>query len=149
MNLTIKGINETVSNLDKVHQGLGFEKPMNAAVELLKREARKNTPVDTGALRNSFTAKVTAHGDRVTGVIGSNLKYAMAVEKGTRPHFPPTQALEGWARRHGMVAFVVARAISRRGTKGHHMLERALEDNRRKVIQFFEDYNRKLTQEAN
>jgi hypothetical protein len=29
------------------------------------------------------------------------------------------------------------------------MLERALEDNRRKVIQFFEDYNRKLVQDAN
>lgn len=149
MNLTIKGIEGTVSNLNKVQQGLNSQKPIEQAEALLVRETRKNTPVDTGALRNSITAKITAVGNHITGVVGSNLKYAMAVEKGTRPHFPPTQALEGWSRRHGMVAFVVARAISRRGTKAHHMLESALEDNRRKVIQFFEDYNRKLTKDAN
>jgi HK97 gp10 family phage protein len=149
MNLTIKGVSQTLNNLNRVQQGIGSDKPMKGAEEVLVRAARKNTPVDTGALRNSITAKVTAHGNHITGVIGSNLKYAMAVEKGTRPHFPPIHAVEGWARRHGIKAFLVARAISRRGTKGHHMLERALEDNRRKVIQFFEDYNRKLVQDAN
>lgn len=149
MNLAYKGIAETVSNLNKLQAGLNSQEPVEQAEALLVREARKNTPVDQGELRNSIQAKVTAFSNHITGVVGSNLKYAMAVEKGTRPHFPPVAALEPWARRHGAVAFLVARAISRRGTKGHHMLERALEDNRRKVIQFFEDYNRKLTQEAN
>jgi HK97 gp10 family phage protein len=122
---------------------------MKEAEQVLVRAARKNTPVDTGALRNSLKATISAHSDRITGVIGSNLKYAMAVEKGTRPHWPPLQAIEPWARRHGLVAFLVTRAISRRGTKGHHMLENALEDNRRRIIRFFEDYNRKLTRDAN
>lgn len=44
-------------------------------------------------------------------------KYAAAVEYGSRPHWPPIQALEGWAQRHGIPAFLVARKIAREGTK--------------------------------
>lgn len=148
MELTSRGLNEAISNLNRVQEGLGSEKPAEEASQLLVREARKNTPIDQSALRSNITASVTAHGDEIKGVVGSNLKYAMAVEKGTRPHFPPVYALEGWARRHGMVAFLVARAISKRGTKAHRMLENALEDNQRRVIQFFEDYNRRLVNDA-
>lgn len=148
MQITQRGINETISKLNRAEQGIASEKPMREAENLLVREARKNTPVDTGALRGSIKAKVTVRNRQITGVVGSNLKYAPAVEKGSRPHFPPTVALEPWARRHGTIAFLVARAISKRGTKGHHMLENALEDNQRRIIRFFEDYNQKVVRDA-
>jgi len=76
--------------------------------------------------------------------------YDIYVEKGTRPHFPPPKALELWVKRKMLgigghikggrkpsrsasgknaeaneikgVAFVVARAISRRGTKAQPFL---------------------------
>ena len=61
---------------------------------------------------------------------GSNVKYAPYMEYGTGRladaeggggggrHWPPAQALEGWASRHGFGpggGFLVARAIGRRG----------------------------------
>ena len=149
MNLTIVGVDKTISNLTRLEEGIASEKPMQQATQLVTREARKNTSVDLGMTRASITPSVESRGNEVIGIVGSNRKSALWVEKGTRPHWPPVQALEGWARRHGAVAFLVARAISRRGTKAHHMLENALEDNRRKIIQFFEDYNRQITKEAN
>lgn len=149
MNLTIQGVNKTVNNLNQAQAGIASPKPTEQAEDVIVRDARKNTPRDQNTLVNSIQGKTTAREQQVTGVVGSNLKYAMAVEKGTRPHWPPVQVLEPWARRHGAVAFLVARAISRRGTKGHHMLENALEDNRRKVIQFFEEHNRRVVKEAN
>jgi phage gpG-like protein len=47
---------------------------------LMKRE----TPVKTGALRRSITSRVERGGDR--GIIGTNLKYARAVNDGSKPH---------------------------------------------------------------
>lgn len=65
------------------------------ALEIVGGVAETNvkglTPVDTGALRNSFTHKVD--GDRVT--IGSNMEYAPFVELGTGKHYsPPTKWME-------------------------------------------------------
>jgi hypothetical protein len=45
------------------------------------------------------------------------------LEDDTRPHFPPWKApsLIQWAAAHGIPAFLVARKISRYGTKGRHI----------------------------
>lgn len=149
MNLTIQGVNRTVENLGKVQAGIASEKPMEKAVQIVTKDARANTPVDQGVTRASITPSVHSQGGEVVGVVGSNRKSALWVEKGTRPHWPPIRALEGWARRHGMKAYLVALAISRRGTKGHHMLQRALDDNQRRIIREFQDYYNRLTREAN
>lgn len=44
-------------------------------------------------------------------------KYAAPLEYGSKPHWPPISALEGWAQRHGIPAFLVARKIAMEGTK--------------------------------
>lgn len=44
-------------------------------------------------------------------------KYAAVQEYGSKPHWPPISALEGWAQRHGIPAFLVARKIATEGTK--------------------------------
>jgi hypothetical protein len=68
--------------------------------------------------------------------------YGAAVEYGTRAHFPPTAALERWVmKKLGIrdpkevkeVAFLVARAISKRGTKAHQMFSRAFASERTNV----------------
>lgn len=53
-------------------------------------------------------------------VWGYAAEYAPFVEKGTRPHFPPVEALRGWARRvlgDESAAWAVARKIAREGTE--------------------------------
>lgn len=60
-------------------------------------------------------------------------KYALYVEEGTRPHFPPIAAIQGWADRHGIPAYVVARKISIYGTEPRHMFRDAFEDLQHKV----------------
>src|SRR3990172_6971609 len=65
-------------------------------------------------------------------------RYGLFVEFGTRPHFPPPGALDGWVRRRlGIsgdrevreVAFLIGRKIARQGTQGQFFFERALRDN--------------------
>lgn len=55
-------------------------------------------------------------------------KYATYVEHGTRPHFPPIAALQGWADRHGIPVWAVARKIAREGTEPRWMFRNTVED---------------------
>ncbi len=73
--------------------------------------------------------------------------YAAPVEFGARPHFPPIAALLPWVKQKlgvrdeeeaRSVAFLIARAISRRGTEGQFMFTRALETERANVELLFD-----------
>ena len=75
--------------------------------------ATPNVPVDTGYLKSSGSASPTSDG----AIAQYDAPYASAVEYGTPPHTPPLDALEGWAQRHGIPAFLVQRAIKERGTR--------------------------------
>jgi len=69
-----------------------LSRAVNTAVEsetrILRDEAMRRCPADTGALRNSIRAQIHVSGDTVNATVGSSLPYAMAVEHGTR-HMPP------------------------------------------------------------
>lgn len=108
------------------------------SVLIVQRDARKNSPVNTGMLRASILPEVAISGSEVTGVVGSNVKYAPFMEYGTRPHWVPIAALEVWARRHGMKAFLVARAIARKGLKPRKFLTNAFNDNRDRIVRIFD-----------
>lgn len=101
---------------------------------IVLRDAKIAAPVDTGRLRASITPEVRVEGDDVLGVVGSNVAYAPMMEMGTRPFWPPVAALETWARRHGISAFLVARAIARRGIRARRFLQGAFEKNRERII---------------
>jgi hypothetical protein len=94
--------------------------------------------VDTGRLRASITPEVRIAGNTIYGVVGTNVFYGPFVEYDTRPHWPPLKALEVWARRHGTTAYLVARAISIRGTRGKHYLEKGLDEARTWIRKRFE-----------
>lgn len=65
--------------------------------------------------------------------------YAAVVEFGSRPHWPPREPIIRWVKKKfgknlgeaevKSAAFLVSRAISRRGTSGHFMFQRAFEQN--------------------
>lgn len=148
----IKGLKETQRNLEQAIRDLRGTPMLNAmrdATLYIDRDAKKNAPVDTGRLRASITPEVRAQGETIEGVVGSNVTYAPYVELGTRPHWPPIAALEVWARRHHTSAFIVARAISRRGTPAKQYLQKAFESNKDKIEARFNRAVDEIVKKAN
>ncbi len=112
-------------------------------------EVRERTPVNTGRLRNSITNEVDRRRVPLFAKVGTNVSYARFVEEGSRPHWPPLSALQPWARRHGFPAgragaFLVARAISRRGTKPHKMFEKGLANSLGRVRKLLNNMGRDI-----
>lgn len=122
------------------------KKFLNRSGVLVAGNVRERTPVDTGRLRSSITHELRG----TSSVrIGTNVKYAPSVEFGSQPHFPPVAALQPWARRHGFPAgtggaFLVARAISRRGTKPREMFKKGLAASLGDVRRFLGDFARDI-----
>lgn len=108
---------------------------VHGIVEDIATQARQRTPVGvTGILRASIGTRVTIGTDAghlIRGEVstGQQAPYAVYVEEGTRPHWPPRAPIELWAARvlgNAKLWFVVARAISRRGTRARHFMRDAL-----------------------
>lgn len=122
-----------------------------AAELLLEREVKEETPVGVGGgagLKGSISAREPRiAGVGVIGEVGTALNYAVPVELGTRPHFPPVQPLADWARQKlgvdprqaRSVGFLIARKISRRGTTGAHMFRKAFDRNFAQVARIYQD----------
>lgn len=118
--------------------GVPILNAMRDSTLLVQRKAKQNSPVDTGRLRASILPEIRSSENEVLGVVGSNVVYAPYMELGTRPHWPPISAVEVWASRHGMSAFLVARAIAQKGTKPRKFLERAFLDSEAAINRRFE-----------
>jgi hypothetical protein len=91
----------------------------------VQREAKERLKAlrawDLGNLANSILVDLTADG--MTAEIGPEAPYGPHIEFGTKPHFPPLDALEGWAKRHGFdSAWPIAKAISEKGTPAQPFL---------------------------
>jgi hypothetical protein len=109
---------------------------MQASVSLLESEVTERTPVGaTEELRNSIYGEVrdSVYGTEVTGIVGAPVVYALPVEMGTKPHWPPKGALTSWVRRKlqivgddhvASVEFRIRAKIAARGTKGAHMFRK-------------------------
>jgi hypothetical protein len=109
----------------------------------VRNAARRNVSKDTGRLAGSITSELSQEGDRIVVRIGSNLEYAIYVEKGTGIYAgrgmirPKSGAFLAWpavnnsgqgTRRYkggATAGWVYARAV--RGQPGQHYLERALD----------------------
>ena len=81
--------------------------------------------------------------DNVIGMVGSPLPYAEYVELGTKPHFPPIAPIEDWVQaklnitdedEKRDVAFLIARKISRVGTKADGTWARVVEADKPEVM---------------
>lgn len=94
----------------------------------IQGEAQERAPtgVSGGAgLRGSI--KVDFKRNYREANIGSNLRYAAAQEFGTRPFWPPykSPSFQRWAQLKRTNAFLVARAIARRGIKPKRYMSNA------------------------
>ena len=108
-----------------------------------ERYAREGVVKDTAGLANSIESSAKG----LNGRVFSRAAHALPVEFGRKPgKMPPPKALLGWVRRHTgafsirtrrrlggrnqaaedrSVAFLIARAIGRRGTKGRFFFRKA------------------------
>lgn len=107
---------------------------LDKSINVVWGTATKITPVDTGHLRGKLRKKV--YNDRA--VIGTNVKYAIYVHEGTRPHWPPIEAITPWAKRHGIEPFLVARSIAKHGTRAQPFIKEAINNSQNKIEGFFE-----------
>lgn len=117
---------------------------------LLQREVQENTPTGIGAgggLKGSIIAVEPVVGSqRIEAGAATSLGYALPVELGTKPHRPPVEPLQDWARMKLGLApddarsagYAIASAIARRGTRGAFMFKRAYEQHGGQVIRLFE-----------
>ena len=109
---------------------------------LLEREVKERTPTGVGGtLRSSIFGREMVLADNVIGEVGTMVSYAIPVELGTRPHFPPIEPIKDWVR-HKLgvapeqvdeVAYRVARKIAARGTQGAHMFGEAFAATRSQI----------------
>ena len=143
------------TNTAKAFDGPAIEQGMKRATGIVEAAAKKNlvayrSPavggVDTGVTRASITSSVQSYSGQIVGIVGSPRISAAVMETGSRPHWPPIKAIEGWAKRHGAVAFLVARAIARRGNVPRRFLSKALNSTYSRVLAELNNTVRKIIQ---
>lgn len=105
---------------------------MNYAAVRCQTRARERCPVDTGRLRTSIRVRFLNGG--LAADVYTDVLYAPFVESGTRAHNVPAAVLAGWARRHGIPAGAVAKAIRSLGTQAHPFLFPAWEETKGELV---------------
>ena len=130
------------------YSGLVLTGAMREATLLAQREWQENMPRGaTGLTAGSIHSDVSSTPAGVLGVVGSSQPSAVWVELGTRPHMPPSEALQPWVQAvlgisdpkevHN-VAFLVARKIARKGTPAQRPMARAVKATQGQIIAIFE-----------
>ncbi len=123
---------------------------------LFEGEVKDLTPTGaTDLLRASIAAQPPqALADQVIGVVGTALDYALPVELGSKPHFPPVEALEDWVKKRlgvpdkdaHRVAFLVARKIAAHGTPAVGMFHRGFNKARGDAVRIYEGARNRIAQ---
>jgi len=152
---TIEGWDELLQCIEEVEQGSGrfsqmITNTMQAALDVLEQAIVDRTPVNTGLLRGSIANMIYGRPPTIEGAVATPISYGAPVEYGRAAgKMPPPDAILAWVHRkqlvpsgnekqEGRVAFVIARAIGRRGTEGAHMFRDGLEAAQPKIFDLFE-----------
>jgi len=141
--ITIRGAEETRKLLGQLSQRLRVTLigAMRDSLIQIQSLAKVNAPVFRGYLRVSIVQSVKEEGDRIVGEVGSGQPYASVVESGRATGwFPPLAELRLWARRKlgdERKAYVVGRAIKRRGFRAQPYLTPAAEAAAPRVLLIF------------
>lgn len=129
---------------------------VSSSMSYLHGEVVKGTPADLGTLRGAFIYDVTRTEllDAVFGELTNPITYALPVEMGTKPHYPPIEPLIGWVERKldlfGDEAEARARAIQRKigrfGNTGYGMVRYAWMDGQSTVQNEFAQAAQRIEQ---
>lgn len=116
---------------------------LTEALMFLEGAVKRETPVGAGPIHLRDTIFSRVHlSEPVEGILGTPAQHGMPVEMGTKPHFPPVAPIQHWVERKmgysgseaRQVAFLIARAISKRGTKGAKMFTGTFEQSKSRVL---------------
>ena len=127
----------------------GMERAMFKSTTRIKQDAVEEAPrgVSDPGLKGALTTKVSWNKGEV-GLLAGKAKHGPHVEFGTVPHFPPYKEgtpLYKWVRLKlkatnvKSTAFLIARKISRVGTKAQPFFYPSFEKNINKTFKDFED----------
>ena len=106
---------------------------VHVSLDLFEEAVVVETPVDKGHLRGGIGTEVYGTPPEFWGRVSTPILYGLPVEYGRKPgKMPPVDAIRYWVVRKGIasgteadsVAYLIARAIGRRGTKGAHMFQK-------------------------
>jgi hypothetical protein len=150
--IEIKGLKELRQRIKQYPKigGKHYRKAMQKSVVLIQKGVRPLTPVFTGRLRDSIEWEIRGTGVNLVGVVGSTLKkeiYPSVMEFGRKKgaKMPPPKKLERWVQlvlkvpknEIKGIAFVVARAIGKRGIKGKRFMQKGYNKAKSKVNKNF------------
>ncbi len=138
--------------LKKIDNGL------NDIADFIFERSQDMVPVDEGTLKKSgyvereFLKKeigydtsseysMASYVAGFTSGVGTTFNYALAIEYGTRPHFPPVAPLAAWAIRvlgidkkeAQQIGFLIARKIAAEGTEPQPYLRPAADEGKIKA----------------
>ena len=132
----VNGLVETQAKLNQVVtdlRGPALLNGMRSVTAAVSADAKRLVTVDSGRLRSSLMPEIRQEGRTTMGVVGSNVKYAAAVEMGAKAHWAPSAPLKIWARRKGATKFLAAMGTAPyvwlKKREGIFFLKRALEKN--------------------
>lgn len=144
----LTGVKELSKRYPKESQAARHAK-ITEAINLLERAVKKGAPYGAGPIhmRDTIHGKTSVMGERVAGIVGTPVEHGEPVEMGTKPHFPPVGPIQFWVERKlgysgdeaASVAFLIARAISVRGTKGKKMFSTGFEENEARVLRILNE----------
>ena len=131
-------------------------------LERYKQSLKDNNHIASGNLYNTATYKTNINGSwfELTFVLDETWRY---LENGTKPHFPPIEAIERWitvkhiipTTNSGKVpstkqlAFLIARGISKNGTKPTKLLQQTIDGADDLIDLIVDDLTKQLQEEIN
>ncbi|MCP5018913.1 MAG: HK97 gp10 family phage protein [Ketobacter sp.] len=142
-------IDDVINELTRFERVVGdeIERGMRLSMDVFRQAVAGHTPVNSNDLRGTLEASVKGSGVNYTGELIPGMPYGEAVEFGRKPGKPPpTAAIKMWVIRKGIatgaeadsVAFLIARAIGKRGTKGAFMFKRGFAQAKPAVLRYWQ-----------
>lgn len=135
--IELKGSEEAQKEFERIAKSLTGRRmadAMESVSQVVAETVREFAPHDLGDLLASIQEEVLTEPDMLSAVVFSDSHYAAPQERGTDPYWPPVDALEGWAERHGVDAYYVAWLISQRGILPLRFMQRALEETEDLIV---------------
>lgn len=121
-------------NTDSVEVRTELKKALEKSAITVQREIMIAAPHGvTGDLARDVGIEFV----ELSAIVKPKKKYAIFVEKGTKPHTPPISAIEPWARKKGIPVGAVWQSIRQKGTKANPFMEKAVANSKDKVLAIF------------
>lgn len=131
VDITVEGLADLEKKLANPEVVLGepFRDYFGQMTAIVEGSVRLLTPAFSGKLLSRLYSQIDPKPIPHWAKVANRAPHAWLVEFGSKPHFPPPNnpRLIEWGKSHGFEnTFVLARAISRKGTQGAFMFRRAM-----------------------